>query len=270
MTAFDGRIAVIGGGRMGTAIVAGLISSGALAPDRIVVAAPSEARRVSLAADYGVDVVAHGVEAVGGADIVLLAVKPQVIAPVVASLAPSLGDALVVSIAGGVTCSMLESMLPADTAVVRVMPNTPALVRMAMTVVSGGSKATADQVAAVAGLFGSLGDVMVLDESLQDACSAISGSGPAYMALVVEALARAGVREGLSHDVAQALALATMRGTVRLMEETGQHPAEVIDAVSSPGGSTIAAIGELEDRGVRAAITAAVHAAVVRSRELGR
>jgi pyrroline-5-carboxylate reductase len=254
---------------MGEAIVAGLVASGALAPDRIVVADPSAARRASLASDYGVVVVEDGREAVLGADVVLLAVKPQVIDAVTTALAPSLTGALIVSIAGGISCARLESMLPGGTAVVRVMPNTPALVGEGMSIVSGGAEAADDQVALVAELFGCLGQVLVLDEHLQDACTAISGCGPAYMALVIDALARAGVREGLSRDVAQTLALATMRGTVRLIEETGQHPGQIIDAVSSPGGSTIVAVGELEARGVRAAFASAVHAAVERSRELG-
>jgi len=161
-------------------------------------------------------------------------------------------------------------MLPAGTPVVRVMPNTPALVGSGMSIVSGGAEATPEQVASVAALFSSVGSVIVLDEDLQDACTAISGCGPAYMALVIDALARAGVREGLSRDTAQMLALATMRGTVDLIEKTGQHPGAVIDAVSSPGGSTIVAVNELEAHGVRAAFSAAVRAAVNRSREMGR
>jgi pyrroline-5-carboxylate reductase len=119
-------------------------------------------------------------------------------------------------------------------------------------------------------MFGALGDAVVLPEAQQDACTAISGCGPAYMALFIDALARAGVREGLTRELGERLALQTMAGTVELIRATGQHPEEVIDAVSSPGGSTIAAVTELEARGVRAAIASAVRAAVVRSRELGR
>jgi len=270
MDVLSGRVAVIGGGRMGEAIIAGLVGSGSLAPSQIVVADPTEARRTKLAADHGVAVVADGSAAVPGADTVILAVKPQVIDAVVAALAPALDGAVVVSIAGGVTCARLESMLPAGTPVVRVMPNTPALVGSGMSIVSGGAEATPEQVASVAALFSSVGSVIVLDEDLQDACTAISGCGPAYMALVIDALARAGVSEGLSRDTAQMLALATMRGTVDLIEKTGQHPGAVIDAVSSPGGSTIVAVNELEAHGVRAAFSAAVRAAVNRSREMGR
>ena len=255
---------------MGEAIAGGLISSGSFAPAQIVVVEPDPDRRDRLSAQHGVGVTGDAAEALKGADAVILAVKPQVIDAVVKALAPSVGEALVVSIAGGVTCARLESMLPAGTRVVRVMPNTPALVGAAMSIVSGGTEASDADVLAVAGLFGAIGEVVVLAESLQDACTAISGCGPAYMALVIDALARAGVREGLSRAVAERLALQTMRGTVDLIEKTGQHPEAVIDAVSSPGGSTIAAVTELETRGVRAAFAAAVRAAVVRSRELGQ
>jgi pyrroline-5-carboxylate reductase len=255
---------------MGEAIVAGLLASGSMGPADIVVADPSEARRSHLVATLGIAAVQSGSEAVADADIVIIAVKPQVIGPVVTALASSIGGTVVASIAGGVTCARLESMLPAGTAVIRVMPNTPALVGAGMSIVSAGSDATPEQVESVASLFRCVGNVVVLDEGLQDACTAISGCGPAYMALVIDALARAGVREGLSRDTAQMLALATMRGTVDLIEKTGEHPEAVIDAVSSPGGSTIAAINELEAHGVRAAFAAAVRAAVMRSRELGR
>jgi pyrroline-5-carboxylate reductase len=265
-----GKLAVVGGGRMGEAIVAGLVRASVLAPAEIVIAEPDASRRENLAAEHGVGVVAHGAEALHGVDVAILAVKPQVLDAVLASLAPAVGDALVVSIAAGMTCARIESLLPAGTRVVRVMPNTPALVGAGMSIISGGTEASAADVAIVETLFGALGDAVVLPEAQQDACTAISGCGPAYMALFIDALARAGVREGLTRELGERLALQTMAGTVELIRATGQHPEEVIDAVSSPGGSTIAAITELEARGVRAAIASAVRAAVVRSRELGR
>jgi pyrroline-5-carboxylate reductase len=265
-----GRLAIIGGGRMGEAIAGGLVAADAFSPQAIVVADPNKDRREYLTAQHGVVTVADGAEALAGVDAVVLAVKPQVIDEVVEGLSASIGGALVVSIAGGVTCARLESMLPAGTRVVRVMPNAPALVRAGMSIVSGGTEASDADIAEVARIFGAIGEVVVLGEGLQDACTAISGCGPAYMALVIDALARAGVREGLSRAVAERLALQTMRGTVELIEKTGQHPEAVVDAVSSPGGSTIAAVTELESAGVRAAFASAVRAAVVRSRELGR
>lgn len=265
---YDGTLAVIGGGRMGEAIVGGLVASQAIACERITVAEPVASRREDLERALGVRCVASAAEALP-ADLVLLAVKPQVIDDVVSSIAPSLAGSLVVSIAVGVSSARLESLLPAGTAVVRVMPNTPALVGEAMSVVSGGSEASAEQTELVARLFGLLGDSVVLVESYQDAAAAVSGSGPAYFALVVDALARGGVRQGLPRDVAQKLATQTMLGTAKLLAETGMHPEALVDGVTSPGGTTIAAVEALESRAVRAAFAEAVAAAVKRAKELG-
>ena len=265
----EGTLAIIGGGRMGEAIVGGLIAADAFAPETIVVAEPSPERRAELAAAHGVRCVADAAAAAGEADIVLLAVKPQLIDEVADSIAHDLGDALVVSIAAGVSCARLESHLPDGTAVVRVMPNTPALVREGMSVVSGGNEASPEQVDLVRELFSALGKAVVLEERHQDAATAISGSGPAYVALVIDALARAGVMHGLSRQVAEDLAVQTVAGTAALIDRTGQHPEQVIDNVASPGGTTIAAIEALEAGGVRAAFAAAVTAAVARAKELG-
>lgn len=254
---------------MGEAILAGLIAAEAVTADRIVVAEPVAARRETLTAAHGVTCVADGRLAVDSADIVILAVKPQIIEAVVTSLSDALADALVVSIAAGISCARLESHLPDGTAVVRVMPNTPAMVGQGMAVVSGGTEASHEQVDLVRGVFALLGRAIVIDEHLQDAATAISGSGPAYVALFVDALARAGVRQGLTRQVAEELAVQTMRGTADLIEQTGQHPEQIMDAVSSPGGTTIAAIEALEAGGVRSAVFAAVDAAVKRAKELG-
>lgn len=263
------RLAVIGGGRMGEAIVAGLVAAKTLPAEDIVVAEPDGKRRRTLEVAHGVTAVPSGREAVPGASTVLLAVKPQVIDAVAADLAQVLEPGtLVVSIAVGVSSSRLESVLPAGTAVVRVMPNTPAMVREGMSVVSGGMEASAEQVEYVRTLFAVLGKAIVLDERHQDAAAAISGSGPAYAALFVDALARAGVRHGLPRDVAQTLAVQTLRGTAGLIDATGQHPEQIVDAVTSPGGTTIAAVEALEANGFRSAIAEAVAAAVARAKEL--
>ncbi|TLM98254.1 MAG: pyrroline-5-carboxylate reductase, partial [Actinobacteria bacterium] len=193
---FEGTLAVIGGGKMGEAIIGGLVSSAALSSAQIAVAEPSAERREDLAERFGVRVSADGRDVVPGAAAVLLAVKPQVMDGVVSSLADLVGGAIVVSIAAGITTARLESLLPAGTAVVRVMPNTPALVGSGVALVSGGSDASAEQVELVRALFGAIGTALVLEEKLQDAGTAISGSGPAYFALVVDALARAGVAQG--------------------------------------------------------------------------
>jgi pyrroline-5-carboxylate reductase len=269
MSVAENRIAVIGGGRMGEAIVAGLLAAGAVTADSIVVADPS-AERARAFESYGVAVVADAHEAVSGASTVILAVKPQIIDVVTAHLVQGLDPgAVVVAIAAGITCARRESVLPAGTVVVRVMPNTPALVGEGMSVVSGGTEADAASVQRVRTLFESLVRAIVLEERYQDAATAISGSGPAYVALFIDALARAGVRQGLTRDIAQALALQTLRGTVALIEGTGTHPEAIIDAVSSPGGTTIAAIEALEARGLRRAVFEAVDASVKRAKELG-
>jgi len=266
---FDGSLAIVGGGRMGEAILAGLVAAGAVAADSIVVAEPNAARREELASVHGVRTCAAGGEAARGARVVVLAVKPQVIDAVVADLAADLAGAVVVSVAAGITTARLESLLPAGSVVVRVMPNTPALVGHGMALISGGSEASAEQVELVRSLFGAIGEAVVLDERYQDAGTAISGSGPAYFALVVDALARAGVSQGLSRDLAQELAIQTMLGTAVMLRETGVHPAALIDGVASPGGTTIAALNELEAGGVRSAFAKAVAAAVRRAKELG-
>lgn len=266
----SGTLAVIGGGRMGEAIISGLLAAGALGPADIVVAEPDPGRRDALSAAHGVRCADSAEKAVVDAGVVVLAVKPQIIDSVLDSLVGHVSSALVISIAAGITCARLESHLSEGTAVVRVMPNTPAMIGEGMSVVSGGSEASAEQVEFARELFGLLGHALVIDERHQDAATAISGSGPAYVAIFIDALARAGVEQGLSRDVAQALAVQTVRGTAELIEASGMHPEQLVDGVASPGGTTIAAIGELERGGLRAAIASAVDAAVRRAAELGR
>jgi len=265
----EGTLAVVGGGRMGEAIIKGLLDASALPASSVVVAEPSPDRRAALSSAYGVRCVTTGSEALVGATVVLLAVKPQVIDSVVEGLSKEIDGALVVSIAAGISCARLESLLPAGTSVVRVMPNTPAMVGQGMSVVSGGSESTEAEIALVSALFEAVGKVVVLDERHQDAATSISGSGPAYVALFIDAMARAGVRQGLTRDVAEKLAVQTVRGTADLLDGTGMHPEQLVDGVASPGGTTIAAVEVLEARGFRAAIAGAVEAAVKRAKELG-
>ncbi len=262
-------LAIIGGGRMGEAIAAGLVASGVLSTERIVVADPSEQRR-KVFDQQGIATVADGHEVVGDAEIVLLAVKPQVIDAVLAHMADEIAPGtIVVSIAVGVGTARLEALLRDGTPVVRVMPNTPTMVGEGMAVVSGGSFASTEDVERVRDLFEAVGEALVIAEQAQDAAAAISGSGPAYAAMFVDALARAGVRQGLSRDVAQALAIQTLRGTTELLARTGMHPEELVDGVASPGGTTIAAIEALEAGGLRSAVSEGVAAAVRRAKELG-
>lgn len=262
-------LAVIGGGRMGEAIVAGLLASGILAADRIAVVEPASARR-DVFERHGVRAVADAHDVVAQAQIVLLAVKPQVVDAVLAHIADDIESGTVlVSIAAGVTTARLEALVAPGVPVVRVMPNTPAMVGAGVAVVSAGGSATAVDVERVRELFEAVGETVVLDERYQDAATAISGSGPAYAAIFVDALASAGVRQGLSRDVAQGLAVSTLRGTTELLERSGMHPAELVDAVASPAGTTIAAVEALETGGFRAAVFDAVAAATARAKEIG-
>ena len=265
---YEGSIAVIGGGRMGEAIISGLISAGCVDPARVTVAEPNVARREELTSLYGVRCFEDGADALP-ADVVLLAVKPQIADVVVRGLAANVRSSLLVSIVAGFSTARLESSLPDGTAVVRVMPNTPAIVGEGMAVVSGGSGASSEQIDLVRALFAQIGRSLVLDERYQNAATAISGSGPAYFALVIDALARAGVRQGLPRDIAQTLALQTMLGTAKMLDATGMHPEALIDGVSSPGGTTIAAVEVLESYALRAAFFEAVAANVERAEELG-
>lgn len=265
---YEGTMTVIGGGRMGEAIVRGLLAAGSVAADCVTIAEPSAARRTELTETYGVHCVADASEALP-ADLALVAVKPQIADAVIGGLSDALATAVVVSIVAGFTCARLESLLPSGTSVVRVMPNTPAMVGEGMAVISGGAEASSEDVVLVESLFGQIGRAVVVAEQYQNAATAISGSGPAYFALVIDALARAGVRQGLPRDVAQALAVQTMLGTARMLLETGVHPSVLIDNVSSPGGTTIAAIEALEAYGLRTAFAEAVAANVERSQELG-
>ncbi len=264
-----GTLAIIGGGRMGEAICAGLLDAGAVRAPDVVVAEPDADRRDALARAWGVRCVDDGRDAVQGASLVILAVKPQVIDEIVAHLAPCVPeDSVVVSIAAGVTTSRLEAALAPGARVVRVMPNTPSMVRAGMSVVSGGSSASAEQCEEVRALFEAVGHALVIPEADQNAATAISGSGPAYFALFVDALAAAGEREGLERAVALELAVRTMRGTAELLA-SGVSPGELIAGVSSPGGTTVAALGSMRGDDMEGAIGRAVRSAVARAEELG-
>jgi len=265
----DLRLALIGGGKMGEAILAGLLSAGAVDATSIVVADTSADRRGAISDAYGVRCIDDARQAIEAADAIVLAVKPQVLPELVHDIAFGVGSALVVSIAAGITLCRLEEMLPNGSAVIRVMPNTPVIVGEGMSVISRGSCATDEHVEFVTGLFGTVGRCIVMTEDQLDVATAISGSGPAYMAIIIDALARAGVQNGLTRHVAQQLAVQTMRGTARLIDATGMHPAQLIDDVSSPGGVTSAAIETLEESGLRSSLFKAVNAATRRSRELG-
>lgn len=261
------RLAVIGAGVMGETLIAGLLRAG-WEPSDITAVDRHAPRREELTAKYGI---ATGTlsEAVAPADAVVVVVKPQdtgeVLPQVAASLRPG---ALVVSLCAGVTTGQIEAVMPDRTPVVRVMPNTPAQVDEGMAAISGGSTATAANLEFVTGLLEAVGKVVVVPEKYQDAVTAISGSGPAYLFFVVEAMIDAGVMLGLPRDIATTLVVQTMYGSAKLLSESGAHPTQLRERVTSPGGTTAAALRELEDHRVKAAFMTAMEAARDRSREL--
>ena len=265
------RLAVIGAGVMGEALVSGLLRGG-WSSDDIVVADRREFRRAEMTAAHGIAAAEHNADAAAQADTVILVVKPQDVPAVLPDIAPVLRPgALLVSLCAGVTTKALESHLPAGTPVVRVMPNTPMLVRRGcagIAAVSAGSSASDDDVAHALELMQALGKAITVPEAYQDAVTAISGSGPAYLFFVVEAMIDAGVMLGLPRDISTILVNQTMFGSAKLLIESGQHPTVLREQVTSPGGTTAAALRQLEDHRVKAAFITAMEAARDRSRAL--
>ncbi|MDF0531709.1 pyrroline-5-carboxylate reductase [Tsukamurella sp. 8F] len=260
-------LTLIGGGRIGEALLGGLIAAGH-EPGTLTVVEHSADRGAKLAERHGVNAVTAADEGLAGADVVVVAVKPDVVDSVLPAIAAA-GVPLVVSVAAGVPLRRFEAALPDGTAVVRVMPNTPMLVGKAMSGVAGGAAATEAHVATVVELMSSVGEVLVVPESKLDAVTALSGSGPAYLFLVAEAMIDAGVDLGLTRDQASLLATRTIEGAGALMVETSQSPTELRAGVTSPGGTTAAAVRELEKNGLRPAFYSATRACAERSAELG-
>jgi len=256
---------------MGSALLAGFLKSGLVNPRKAVIVERSAPRRAELGKEFpGVTCMeqATQLELTSG-DICLIAVHPETVTGVLGQLRDRLGGALVVSIAGGITIAQLQGALQPGSAVIRVMPNTPAMVGEAMSLLTPGDQVTKTALKSVVKLFESIGRACVIPEALQPAGSALSGSGPAYFALVATALTRAGVANGLPLALANELSVQTMLGTARLLQESGMHTESLIDAVSSPGGTTVVAIEKLEEAGLRAAFANAVNAAVARTFEQG-
>jgi len=261
-------LAIIGGGKIGEALLSGLIRrSGA---DGIVVCERSPERAAQLSDRYGVPALDLA-GAAARARVLLVAVKPQDIDVLLGALAPHVDPDrhLVVSVAAGVPTSRIEAALPAGTPVVRVMPNTPALVDEGMSVLSPGAHAGETHLDEAEELLAAVGRVRRVPESQQDAVTALSGSGPAYFFYLVEAMVDAGILLGLPRTLAADLIVQTALGAAVMLRDSGEHPVQLREAVTSPGGTTIAAIRELERHGVRAALIAAIEAAHARSVELG-
>lgn len=262
------RVAVLGGGVMGEALVGAVLRAGVPAAD-VVVAEKAAARAAEVGERHGVATTADVAEAVRGAGVVILAVKPQDVAAALAAAGPALAPAaLVVSVAAGLPIAFYEDRLPAGTPVVRVMPNTPAVVGKGASGLAGGTAATREHVTRARELLAATGLVVEVPEHHLDAVTAVSGSGPAYVFYLVDALAEAGVLLGLPRAQALELAVATFEGSSALLAESGEHPVVLRERVSSPGGTTVAALRQLDAHGVRAAVLAAAEAARDRSRQL--
>jgi len=252
---------------MGETVLSGLLRAG-WSSDQIVATDRRPERQAELRAKYNITIL-DNTSAAAAADTVILVVKPQDMNDLLAEIADVLKpDALVVSLAAGVDTAAIESQLPAGVAVVRVMPNTPAQVDEGMAAISPGAHAGPEHLDRVSAILSATGRVLTLPERYQDAVTAISGSGPAYLFFVVEAMIEAGVHLGLPRDTATELVVQTMLGSAKLLRETGEHPTVLRERVTSPGGTSAAAIRQLEDHKVRAAFMGAIEAARDRSREL--
>jgi pyrroline-5-carboxylate reductase len=266
----EGTLAILGTGRMGEALLSGLLRSGWARPEQVRCTVRTPSRAAKLAQQYGVHADTDSPAAAAEADVLLLAPKPQNIRALLDQIAPKVRPGqTVISVVAGVPTSVIEDALSAEVPVVRVMSNVPVQVDEAMSTIAPGRFAGPKQLAIAEAILGHVGRVMQLGEEHLDAVTALSGSGPAYFALVAEAMIDAGILLGLSRDVATELIVQTMVGSAKMLRDTGRHPVELRESVTSPGGTTIAAIRVLEQERVRAAFLNAIEAAKLRSEELG-
>jgi pyrroline-5-carboxylate reductase len=263
------KIGFIGGGNMAEAMIKGLLS-GTFPAEQMLVSEPDEARGRLLEDRYGLRVVSENLAVVRDCELLVLAVKPQIAEEVLTGIAGAFSaKKLLISILAGVATGVLESYFDGNPRIVRAMPNTPALVGAGATALCAGQYAGADDLLTARHLFEATGSVHVVSEAQMDAVTGLSGSGPAYVFTIIEALADGGVQEGLPRDIALALAVQTLLGAARLVKESGEHPAVLRDRVCSPGGTTIAGVKALEQGGLRGTLMEAVSRAARRSRELG-
>jgi pyrroline-5-carboxylate reductase len=264
-------VAFLGGGKMAEALVSGLIRSGGRTADEIMVTNRREERARELAGKYGITATLDNPEAARWANVLVLMPKPQDMEVLLEQIRDHVtSEDLVISFAAGVRTSFVEQHLRAEVPVVRVMSNVPVMVDEAMSVIASGRSATEDHMATAEELLGYVGKVLRLEERHLDAVTATSGSGPAYFFLLAEAMIEACILLGLSRDVATDLIIQTMLGSAKMLRDTGKHPVELREMVTSPGGTTIEAIRRLEEAGVRAAFLNAIDAAKKRSEELAQ
>ncbi|BBO85484.1 pyrroline-5-carboxylate reductase [Desulfosarcina ovata subsp. sediminis] len=265
------KIGMIGAGNMGNALIDGLIGSGATGPENIICSDANESQLEVVQNKFHVATTTDNIEVVNASDIIIYAVKPQIIASVLRETADHLDmSKLIISIAAGVPMAAIEAVLNKDLRLIRVMPNVAVAVREGATAVAAGGHASKDDVRLAMAIFDSVGKSIFLKENyLMDAITGLSGSGPAYIFLIVDALADAGVKVGLSRKDALFLASQTILGSAKLLLETGSHPGPLKDSVTSPGGTAIAGLHTLEKGGLRTTLINAVEAATNRSKELG-
>jgi pyrroline-5-carboxylate reductase len=265
------RIGFIGGGNMAGALIRGLIQSHSVTPDQLVASDVKAERLSELAEKHAIKTTEDNAALVRDCDLVVISVKPQIVDRILGSIADNLKEgALTISIAAGVPIDALEARLPAKARVVRAMPNTAAIALAGATAIAPGAHATKADLDHAKALFEAVGRCVVLDESLLDAVTGLSGSGPAYVMLMIEALADGGVKVGLGRDTALLLAAQTVYGAAKLQLDTGEHPGRLKDMVTSPGGTAIAGLHTLEAGGLRRTLIDAVEAAAERSAELGQ
>src|SRR5215470_10038001 len=263
------KVAILGGGRIGEALLSGLLSSGWREPSEVVVTDRRDERNAELHEQYGVEATTDNAAAVTGAEVAVIAVKPQDIDVLLSQVGQHLTtEQTLVSVAAAISTAHIEERIADGVPVVRAMPNAPSTVHEGMAGICAGAHAGDEQLALAEEALSHLGAVVRVPERAMDAVTAVSGSGPAYFALLAEAMIEAGILLGLSREISTQLVVQTMLGTARLLRDEGIHPVELREQVTSPGGTTIRAIRELERAGVRAAFLNAIQAAMERSREL--
>jgi pyrroline-5-carboxylate reductase len=271
MTIKGRTVGFVGAGNMGEALIKGLLAANLVPAEAIHATDVRLERLKELGQQYGIQMSSDNVELVRRADIVILAVKPQIMDAVLKEIAPVVTRRkLLISIAAGVSTAKIRALLREDARLIRVMPNTPALVLEGATAIAKAEGLEVGDLDTAGEIFRAVGRVVVLGEDLLDAVTGLSGSGPAYVAVVMESLADGGVRMGLDRATAMTLAAQTVLGAAKLLLESGMHPGALKDMVCSPGGTSIAGVAALEDGGLRATLIKAVERATQRSRELGQ
>jgi pyrroline-5-carboxylate reductase len=265
----DHTLAVLGAGKLGETLIRGLLDAGVVQAGRVTVTAAHAERVEKLRADLGVRGGTSNLEAARGADLVLLAVKPQQVSLVLSELGAALKPPqILISVAASVSTAFIEKHLDHPVPVIRAMPNTPALLKQGMTAVSPGRHARPEHLEIARSIFGAVGRTVTVDEKHMDAVTGLSASGPAFIYIVIESLAEGGVKVGLPRDIATQLAAQTVLGSGAMVLETGEHPAKLKDLVTTPAGCTIDGILELEDGGLRVTLIKAVVRATERAKEL--